>query len=176
MPVEESLYVIAPVKGFSPHIGVLVSMLNYNRQTIVNLVKSLSTQELDHRHDASANSIGALVLHLGATEKLYQVMTFEGRRGFNKEEDRLWGAALNLGEDGRRNITGHDAAYYLDRIFAVRQETLRNLKNRDDQWLFKADSNGPGGKAVNTYWKWFHVCEHESHHRGQISWLKSRLV
>jgi uncharacterized damage-inducible protein DinB len=30
-------------------------------------------------------------------------------------------------------------------------------------------------RSINTYWKWFHVCEHESNHRGQIAWLKSRM-
>ncbi|WP_421827862.1 hypothetical protein [Larkinella sp.] len=29
--------------------------------------------------------------------------------------------------------------------------------------------------SINTYWKWFHVCEHESNHQGQIAFLKSRL-
>jgi hypothetical protein len=28
---------------------------------------------------------------------------------------------------------------------------------------------------TNNYCKWFHVCEHESHHLGQIAFLKSRL-
>lgn len=175
IPIEESLYVIGPIKGYSPHIGALVSMLNYNRHTIINLVKSLSISELDHLQDTKANSIGALILHLGATEKLYQLMTFEGRGGFNKKEDKLWRAALELGENGRKYIRGQDVSYYLDRIFAVRQVTFRELKNKDDQWLFKADFKSLNSPTINTYWKWFHVCEHESHHRGQIAWLKSRI-
>lgn len=28
---------------------------------------------------------------------------------------------------------------------------------------------------TNNYCKWFHVCEHESNHNGQIKFLKSRL-
>ncbi|RYD93082.1 MAG: hypothetical protein EOP50_11695, partial [Sphingobacteriales bacterium] len=30
-------------------------------------------------------------------------------------------------------------------------------------------------QSVNAYRKWFHVCEHESNHRGEIAFLKSRL-
>ena len=54
------LYMIGPIEGYSPHIGTLVSMLNYNRQTIINTVKSLTMEELDYLHDPGANTIGAL--------------------------------------------------------------------------------------------------------------------
>lgn len=65
-------------------------MMNYNRQTIVNGVKSLTMAELDYLHDSKANTIGALILHLGATEKFYQINTFEGRQEFNENEKKIW--------------------------------------------------------------------------------------
>src|SRR5687767_4950217 len=76
----DSVFVIGPMEGYSTQIGTLVSMLNYNRHTILNMVKSMSMKELDYLHDANANTIGALLLHLGATEKFYQINTFEGDR------------------------------------------------------------------------------------------------
>jgi len=174
-PADTSLFVIGPMEGYSTQIGTLVSMLNYNRSTVVNLVKSMSIKELDHLHDASSNTIGALILHLGATEKFYQINTFEGRQDFNDEEKKIWGSAMSLGDEGRQNIKGKDVQYYIDAITAVREKTLEELKKKDDKWLLAVDREWSKERPLNTYWKWFHVCEHESNHRGQISWLKSRL-
>jgi uncharacterized damage-inducible protein DinB len=172
---DNSVFVIGPMEGYSTQIGTLVSMLNYNRYTILNMVKSMTVQELDYLHDAKANTIGALVLHLGATEKFYQINTFEGRQDFNEEEKKTWGAAMSLGEEGRKSINGKKAQFYIDAITAVRNKTLEELKKKDDQWLVAIDPEWSKERPLNTYWKWFHVCEHESNHRGQIAWLKSRL-
>ena len=174
-PADTSLYVIGPTEGYSTQIGTLVSMLNYNRSTIVNMVKSMSMAALDHLHDANSNTIGALILHLGATEKYYQINTFEGRQDFNDEEKKIWGSAMSLGDEGRQNIKGKDVQYYIDAITAVREKTLAELKKKDDKWLLAVDPEWSKERPLNTYWKWFHVCEHESNHRGQIAWLKSRL-
>jgi hypothetical protein len=175
MPLEDSVFVIGPMEGYSPQIGTLVSMLNYNRFTILNAVKSLTMQQLDYVHDAHANSIGALIMHLGATEKFYQINTFEGRQDYNDEEKKIWGAAMSLGDEGRKNIKGKEVQHYIDAVTAVRQATLDEFKKRDDKWLMAVDPEWSKERPLNTYWKWFHVCEHEANHRGQISWLKSRL-
>lgn len=173
---NEGLYVIGPRPGYSPQIGALVSMLNYNRHTVVEAVKGLSKAELDHLHDANANTIGALIMHLGATEKYYQINTFEGREDFNDAEKKIWGAAMNLGNEGRKTIKGQEVQYYLDLIREVREKTLTEFKTKDDAWLAAIDPKwSTAENPLNTYWKWFHVCEHESNHRGQIAWLKSRL-
>jgi uncharacterized damage-inducible protein DinB len=172
---DESLLVIDPKEGYSPQIGTLVSMLNYNRQTIINQVKSMTQSELDYLHDAQSNTIGSLIMHLGATEKFYQINTFEGRQDFNEEEKKIWGAAMSLGDEGRAQIKGKNVDYYLDLIKEVREKTLAELKKKDDQWLLAIDPEWSKERSVNTYWKWFHVCEHESNHRGQIAWLQGRL-
>jgi hypothetical protein len=172
---DNSVFVIGPMEGYSPQIGTLVSMLNYNRFTIVNMIKSMSVKELDYLHDAHANTIGSLVLHLGATEKFYQINTFEGRQDFNDEEEKIWGAAMKLGDEGRKNIKGKEAQYYIEAITDVRAKTLEELKTKDDNWLLAVDPEWSKERSLNTYWKWFHVCEHEANHRGQIAWLRSRL-
>jgi uncharacterized damage-inducible protein DinB len=173
---EEGLLMIGPMKGYTPHIGTLVSMLNYNRNTIIRSVKSLTREQIDYLHDSKANSIGALIMHLGATEKFYQINTFEGRQEYNAEEKKIWGAAMELGDKGRAEIKGKDVSYYLEQIAAVRAETLEKLKKKDDKWLLAKDPEwSEPNEPLNTYWKWFHVCEHESNHRGQIAFLKSRL-
>jgi uncharacterized damage-inducible protein DinB len=174
---DESLFMVGPMKGYTPHIGALVSMLNYNRQTIINAIKGLSVEQLDYLHDERSNTIGALVMHLVAVEKFYQVNTFEGRQDFNAEEKKVWSAGMNLGKEGREQIKGQPAQYYLDRLKEVRDVTLATLKTKDDKWLLAVDPawSNPKQGNLNTYWKWFHVCEHESNHRGQITWLKGRM-
>ncbi len=174
-PLEEGMFVIGPVKGYTPMIGTLVSMLNYNRQTIINMVKGFSKEQLDFLLDKNANSIGALLLHLGATEKYYQINTFEGRQDFNDEEKKIWESAMELGDAGRRDIKGHDVKYYLDIIEGVRQKTIDELKKKDDAWLLAIDPEWSKKEPLNTFWKWFHVCEHESNHRGQIAFQRTRL-
>jgi uncharacterized damage-inducible protein DinB len=177
LTTDKSVYMIGPLEGYSPQIGTLVSMLNYNRHAILQVVKSMTQQEMDYLHDAKSNTIGAMLLHLGATEKFYQINTFEGRQEYNNEEKKIWEAPMSLGDLGRKEIKGHDLKYYLDIITEVRQKTLDEFKKKDDAWLLAVDPEWTKQQKVefNTYWKWFHVCEHEANHRGQISWLKSRL-
>jgi len=174
-PDKPGVFVIGPMEGYSPQVGTLVSMLNYNRHTIIRMVQSMTQDQLDHLYDEKSNTIGALILHLGATEKFYQINTFEGRQDFNDAEKKIWGAAMRLGDEGRKVIKGKDVKYYLDTIHEVREKTLEEFKKKDDAWLLAVDPEWSKQEPLNTYWKWFHVCEHESNHRGQIAWLKGRL-
>lgn len=170
------LYVIGPTEGYSPHIGTIVSMLNYNRNTILQLTKGMTMEELDYLFDAKANTIGSLIMHLGATDKYYQMNSFEGREDMTPAEKKIWESAMELGDKGRKEIRGHELKYYIDLITEVREKTLAEFKKRDDAWLLAVDPKfGDEKTPINTYWKWFHVCEHESNHRGQITWLKKRL-
>ncbi|HMR92734.1 MAG TPA: DinB family protein [Chitinophagaceae bacterium] len=172
----DQLYLIGPVEGYSPQVGTLVSMLNYNRSTIIGVTKNLAVAELDYLHDPKANTIAGLLMHLAAVEKYYQVNSFEGRQEFNDKEKKIWDDGMNLGDAGRKNIKGRDLNHYLNILAEVRQHTLDELKKKDDKWLMEIDKVwSTDTEKINTYWKWFHVCEHESNHRGQISWLKSRL-
>jgi len=174
-PEPGSLYVIGPVEGYSPQIGTIVSMLNYNRSTIIGATKGMTMEQLDHLHDAKSNSIGSLIMHLGAVDKFYQLNSFDGR-DLTEAEKKIWEDAMELGEKGRKNIKGKDLKFYIDLITEVRDRTLAEFKKKDDAWLLAVDPKfGDGKTPFNTYWKWFHVCEHESNHRGQIAWLKKRL-
>src|SRR4029078_1507883 len=68
---------IEPLPGYTPTIGRLVGMLTYARHTTLAAVEGLSMVELDHLHDDSSNSIGALLARLAVVERGYQCMTFE---------------------------------------------------------------------------------------------------
>lgn len=172
----DELYIIGPIEGYSPHIGTIISMLNYNRHTIIQQTKSLSVKELDHLFDDKANTIAGLLMHLGAVEKWYYNNSFENRGEFNEEEKKIWEAGMRLGDLGRQQIKGKEIAYYLDLLAETREQTLKAFKSKDDKWLLAVDPEfSNDDRKFNNYWKWFHVCEHESNHRGQITWLKNRL-
>jgi uncharacterized damage-inducible protein DinB len=168
--------ILGPREPFSPQIGTLVSMLNWMRGAILEPVQGLTVAQLDYLHDAKANTIGAMLLHLAAVERLYQVHTFEGKKwgDLDDKTKKQWDTTALLGEGARKSIKGNNLAHYLDKLREVREHTLAELQKRDDSWLMQVDPDWMWG-PTNNYCKWFHVCEHESNHNGQIKWIKSRL-
>ena len=111
---EDDLHLVGPKEGYTPHIGTMVSMINWMRSTVMRSVRDLSMENLDFLFDEDANTIGAMLLHLAATEKFYQINTFEGRSEYNAEERSTWDAAMNLGDAGRAEIKGNKLKYYED--------------------------------------------------------------
>jgi len=166
---KQHLYLIGDIAGFTPQIGRLISMMNYVRHTTLAAVKNITIPELDYLNNAAGNSIGALLLHIAAAEVGYQAATFYNRR-LNEDEQQQWDAVLILGEKARQEIKGHDLDYYQNKLAMVREKTLAELANRDDQWLDEQTSFG--NNSINNYFKWFHVFTHEVNHRGQINMLR----
>lgn len=146
-------------------------MLTYVRSTTLFAVAGLTEAQLDHLYDPQSNSIGALLAHMVAVERAYQVMTFE-ERPLSPDEDAAWSTALKLGDEGRRALRGQPLEYYLGELRVVRQTTLDRLAARDDAWLDRSVTPAP---KMNMHWAWFHVAEDEVNHRGQIRWLRARL-
>lgn len=175
-PVQDELNIIGPKSGYAPQVGTLVSMMNWMRSVIEGQVQGLEQEQLDFLVDDKANSIGAMLLHLAATERFYQIHTLEGKNwgDWSREDSKRWSTASGLGDQARKKIKGNDLTYYLETLNEVRSHTLNELKNRDDEWLLKADNNWAWG-PTNAYCKWFHVVEHESNHNGQIKFVKARL-
>lgn len=173
---EDRINIVGPKSGYTPQIGTLVSMMNWMRSVVENQVRDLDTEQLDFLIDDKANTIGAMLLHLAATERFYQIHTFEDKPWgqWSQEDRKRWSTASGLGDKGRKEIKGNDLNYYLDALQEVRDHTLSELKNRDDAWLLKADPDWPWG-PTNAYCKWFHVVEHESNHNGQIKFIKARF-
>jgi uncharacterized damage-inducible protein DinB len=178
MPIgnDDDLYMVGPMKGYTPHIGTLLSTMNLMRNWVIGSVKNLTAKQLDFQIDEQSNSIGAMLLHLAATERAYQLNTFEGYNwgAWPREKMKDWLVAQRLGKKGREQIKGHEVSYYLDKLKEVRDVTKKEFAKRDDKWLQKSEPFF-GGKFTNNYCKWFHVCEHESNHRGQIKFIKKRL-
>ncbi|NME71076.1 DinB family protein [Flammeovirga aprica] len=162
-------YEIKPEKGYSPQIGIMVNMLEDLKSRITEMTSDLNQEETDYLFDDKANSIGALIMHLIATESYYQVETLEGRTWTEKEEE-FWAVASSLGDKSREELKGKPIKYYLYLWDQVRKKTLEGLKKKDDAWFAENVDEG-----VNNHWVWFHVMEHSANHMGQIALVKNRL-
>jgi len=175
---ESSPNVLGPRLGYPPQLGSFVSELTWMREAngVISATKNLTTTDLDYLIDPNANTIGALMFHLAATETYYQLNTFEGKKWDTWPDSvkQKWDAAMNLGDAGRKAIKGHDRDYYLNILRETRAKTLAEFSKRDDAWFMAVDKDWFWG-PTNTYCKWFHVCEHEAHHVGQIAFLRKRL-
>lgn len=169
--------IVGPKEGYSPHIGTLVSMMNWMRIVILSPVKDMSISDLDFLVDDNANSIGAMLMHLAATERFYQIHTFENKiwGDWPSDDAEKWTTASRLGENARKKIKGNTYDFYLNELSQVRENTLKEFAKRDDDWLLSVDKDWPWG-PTNNYCKWFHVCEHESNHNGQFKFIKSRIT
>ncbi len=172
---EDSIHIIGPKAGFSPQVGTLLSMMTQMRYIVTLGVEGLGIKELDYLHDAKSNSIGSMLLHLAATERQYQIKTFEWNIDFKGDGKINWDAAMRLGDKARTAIKGNSLDYYLNILKETREKTISEFKKRDDKWLNKIDPKGFQNLPTNNFCKWFHVCEHESNHNGQIKWIKNRI-
>lgn len=173
---DSDINIVGPKDGYTPQLGTLVSMMNWMRMVMLSPVKGMSTADLDFLVDENANSIGAMLMHLAATERFYQIHTFENKTwgDWPKEDDEKYSVAMGLGNAARTTIKGNPLDYYLEELEKVRAFTLAEFAKRDDEWLLSVDKDFPWG-PTNNYCKWFHVCEHESNHNGQFKFIKSRI-
>jgi Protein of unknown function (DUF664) len=160
----------------SPSSAPPVSEMAFMRWQVLHSVKGMSQKDLDFLLDDKANRFGALLMHLAAVEKFYQLNTFEGL-----SEDKIpeawkekWGTPMELGDPARKGIVGNNLDYYQNLLNETREKTLEEFHKRDDAWLMAVDKSWGWG-PTNNYCKWFHVTEHEANHNGQIKLLKSRL-
>ncbi|WP_297794258.1 DinB family protein [uncultured Eudoraea sp.] len=172
----EGLYIIGPKEGYAPQIGTLLSTMTMMRTWLIYSVKDLTVEQLDYQIDDQSNSIGAMLLHLAATEKYYQLNTFEELAwgSWSEEIKKEWDVPMGLGKKGRDQIKGNEIEYYISKLNEVREVTKEEFAQRNDEWLNKSEPFFQE-QPTNNYCKWFHVCEHESNHNGQIKFIKKRF-
>ncbi|MDB4293345.1 DinB family protein [Maribacter sp.] len=167
--VLNAQYEIKPEEGYTPQIGVMVAMLEDLKDRITEITRDLDQAETDYLFDEKANSIGALIMHVVATEAYYQVETLEGR-SWTDEETQFWSVGGSLDEKSREKLKGKPVTYYLELWNQVRKKTRNGLQTKDDEW-FAANID----EGVNNHWAWFHILEHAANHMGQIALVKNRL-
>ncbi|MFH6603114.1 DinB family protein [Maribacter algicola] len=144
-------------------------MLEDLKKRITEEVKDLDQSQTDFEFDENANSIGALVMHLVATEAYYQIETLEGRQWTEEEREHL-GVGGELNDKSKKVLKGKPIRHYLDLWDEIREKTLAGLKTKDDKWFSSNIEEG-----INYHWVWYHVMEHQANHMGQIALVKNRL-
>jgi hypothetical protein len=143
--------VLGPWPGYSPQIGTLISEMTWMRGQVIRTVQGLTQSRLDFLLDAKANRIGALLLHLAATERLYQLNTFDNAPVSELDKNaafRDWVVPMGLDEPARQSIKGHDLDYYLNALKEARERTLAEFRKRDDAWLMTVDKTWGWGCFV----------------------------
>ena len=135
----DSMYLIGPKEGYAPHVGALLSTMTMMRAWVVGQVEGLSVSQLDFQIDEQSNSIGAMLYHLAATERYYQLNTFDNMEWgtWDDEIKEKWDVPMGLGEKGRKEIKGKELSFYLGKLKEVREVTKREFAKRDDDWLMK---------------------------------------
>ena len=162
-------YEIKAVEGYTPQIGMMVDMLEEVKDKITAEIADFDQAQTDFLFDEKANSIGAMIMHLAATEAYIQTETLEGRT-WTAEEAAFWAAGGGLGIESRDKLKGKPMKYYLDQWDKVRKKTLEGLKTKDDAWFASSID-----ESMNIHWAWFHILKHAANHMGQIELVKSRL-
>ncbi|WP_407568692.1 DinB family protein [Deinococcus altitudinis] len=166
-------YFIRALPPYSPHIGALVQMMAYARLTTVQAVEGMNGAELDAVPPGFSNSVGMLLAHIAATDRLYQAASFEGRDIYDAPEYAPHLGAMTFGHSGEP-VRGRTLEHLLSELENVRAHTLSQLARRDDAWLAAA-AQVPGFADMNQHWAWFHVMEDEVSHRGQIRILRRAI-
>ena len=167
-------YAIKNLEGYTPQMGALVSMMEDLKARVTSQVKDLDQDGTDFLLDDQANRLGALILHIAATELYYQEATFYDAK-LDEKEDEEWLTALRLGDKAREELQGKPISYYLDKWDEVRTKTKEVLKTKDDEWLQQPREAWQEGIDYNYYWAWYHVMEHQANHMGQIALVKKRM-
>ena len=173
MTNTDKLYFIEGQPPYSPHIGALVQMMAYARTTTLQAVKGMDVAELDATAPGFSNSVGMLLAHVAATDRIYQAASFENRDPFETPEYAPYVGAMTFGRKGEK-VQGRTLESLLAELEKVRAHTLSQLAQRDDDWLASA-LTAPGFGDMNQHWAWFHVMEDEVSHRGQIRILRKAL-
>src|SRR5258708_16291515 len=134
---DDNAWIIGPKPGFSPEVGTLVSMMAFTTMQVLHNTNGMSQQDLDFLIDGKANTIGALLLHLAATDAYYHLNSFQGIAWgkFPDAAKQKWDVPMNLGEPARKAIKGNNLSYYLNALNKSREKTLADLQNLTHTYL-----------------------------------------
>jgi uncharacterized damage-inducible protein DinB len=169
---SNSMYLIKEKNGMKKDFSLLLSMMDYARFTSLHEVENLTVDMLDYRCHDEANSVGMLLAHFDAVEKIYQALTFEKLTDDEVEAYAMeLEPALSLGSKAAEGIKGHAVEYYVENLQRTRDKTINQFNKLDEAWLYE-ETDWWYGQKGNNFFKWFHVFEDEINHRGQIRLIK----
>jgi uncharacterized damage-inducible protein DinB len=165
-----------PVEGYSPQVGRYVAQLTEVRHDLKRETEGLSIRQLDWHPNEQTESIGTQLLHLDAVEWSWMHEDIFGTP--SNDYTGVWEEAMPI-RVGVPQVSGKPLAWYLQKLDATREETLRILRTFTDDDLKRlvgeAETEPDVERRSHLYtidWIVWHVLQHESAHLGQIELLR----
>ena len=165
-----------PVEGYSPQVGRYVAQLNEVRHFLKEEINGLTIEQLDWHPDDNTESIGTQLLHLDAIEWSWMHEDIFGTP--SDDYPGNWSEALPL-RVGVPQVEGRPLQWYVDKLDATREESLRILRGFTDDDLKRlvgeAETEPGVEKRSRLYtidWIIWHILQHEAAHVGQIELLR----
>lgn len=160
---------LGPQGSANPRLTTLLSELEIVRRFTLSVVRDLRPEELAAVPGAGRNSVGSVLAHVAAAERLMQRIvtggeafppgTEDDRRVFAFEYDPLAGSPLDA---------------YLEALTATRARTREVFAEREDAWLDEPRTFF--GNPANYHYYWVHLLLDEGRHQGQIVLLRKYLL
>jgi uncharacterized damage-inducible protein DinB len=172
MKPEQILKFIKPAEPFKGELGNWISALDEVRQLTQRAVSGLTPNELAWMPHPKGNTIGQLLRHIALVELdwiLTDICRGEPLPPDAPEMLRLEGPMSDPGRcsleefmtalDFARTVTKHR----LSRFGASECDSTRECAGENSLRVF------------NVRWIFFHLVEHEAHHKGQILFIRQML-
>ena len=167
--MTSSPFLIAPADHDETLMGTLFAMMTSVRHYLRTATRELDAAALDAVPEPAHNSIGAILAHIAAAERMLVNITVHGRQ-FDDDEE-AFRAAFRF---ERNPLAGNDVAAYHEHLATVRARTLHALRDKDDAWLL--ESTTFFGQPSNTLYYLFHMLQDEARHTGQIILLRKHVL
>ncbi|MFW9929452.1 MAG: DinB family protein [Candidatus Thorarchaeota archaeon] len=157
-----------PNQSTSPRLAKFILMLKDIRSRLFEQIESLSQEALDYSpHIHKIETIGTLLLHIAGVEWSW---IFEDIDKKDMDMDK-WKYAFALRNNfNPPQLTGKPLNFYTDILNEVRDDVLKRLNDLQDSELDKLIVSGSDKYSIE--WILYHLIQHESHHIGQINFLK----
>ena len=172
-PVRAALD-LDPWPGLAPEIGRLARMLFEQRERCVQLTAGMLLEDVAWSPSPGANSIGALLLHMGAVPVwyLYEVLLGEVVPPDLCSRYHLDPTDPNASLTAPRKSAGRLIA----EVELSHARLLEWLRPRTDADLNRTFTSRDGAMTATLRWVLWHLAEDALHHRGQIAYIRRLLA
>jgi uncharacterized damage-inducible protein DinB len=160
---------IGPTAGRAPRLETLLASLTASRHFLLSATRDLDRAALTAAPAIGPNTIGMLLSHIAAAERLFVNLT---GAGFQFRDDDV--DARQAFRFERDPLAGESIERYWDHLAAVREDTAALFAARDDAWLDEPRTFA--GRPSNTHYYWLHLLMDEARHVGQIIVLRKYLL
>ena len=168
-PSERSPFLVTPGPGANGRIGTLLGQLTSSRHYLLNAVRDLGATQLDAIAPGCPNTIGSLLAHVAAAERMFQNITCRGYRFGDGEEELEQAFRFE-----RNPLAGNDLGPYRRHLLEMHRETASLLEGREDAWLDTATTFR--GQPSNYHYYWTHLLMDEARHTGQLILIRKHLL